>query len=260
MQKRRLGQTDLWLSPLGLGTVKFGRNENVKYPDYFELPSDEKILHLLTIAKEKGINVLDTAPAYGISETRLGKLLKGERKDWIISTKVGEEFINGQSHFDFSPLYLRKSIEQSLIRLQTDYLDVVLVHSNGNDQEIIKNDNVFHTLTTLKAAGKIRSFGMSTKTIKGGFLTVEQADVVMVAYHPTYLEEEAVLDYAQAHQKGVLVKKALASGHQPMINEALNFIFKKESVTSVIIGTINPVHLEQNIASFLKVSQTKGKK
>ena len=63
MIHRPLGQTGLELSPIGLGTVKIGRNTDVKYPADFELPSDDDIIELLTLASELGINCLDTAPA-----------------------------------------------------------------------------------------------------------------------------------------------------------------------------------------------------
>src|SRR5688572_21486728 len=137
MIKRRLGDTDILVSPIGLGTVKFGRNQQVKYSNAFDLPSDQSILALCEMAYDAGINLLDTAPAYGSSEERLGKLLKNQRQRWIISTKVGEEFIDGVSHFNFTTDAINKSIARSLKRLNTDYLDIVLIHSNGEDKKII---------------------------------------------------------------------------------------------------------------------------
>lgn len=107
MQKRSLKGCGIEVSVLGLGTVKFGRTEGVKYPEAFSLPSDKDILHLLSIAANVGINLLDTAPSYGVSEERLGKLLNGS-KEWVISTKVGEEFHQGKSYFDFSPTSIQK--------------------------------------------------------------------------------------------------------------------------------------------------------
>ena len=100
LQKRALGQSGIMVSCLGLGTVKFGRNQEVKYPRNFSLPSDNMILNLLDQAEDLGINFLDTAPAYGSSEQRIGRLLT-LRQDWIICTKVGEEFVTGKSFFDF---------------------------------------------------------------------------------------------------------------------------------------------------------------
>lgn len=251
LQKHRLGASDIEVSMLGLGTVKFGRNQGVKYPTSFALPTDKEIENLLAVATGLGINLLDTAPAYGTSEERLGKLLHGARKDWIISTKVGEEFVDGISSYDFSAVKIQQSVERSLQRLRTDYLDVVLVHSNGDDVKIIEEENAFATLLELKKVGKIRAFGMSTKTVQGGLLTIEHADVAMVTYHPGYLDEQEIITYAHQKQKGIFIKKALVSGHAATsVTETMKFIFAKPGVTSVIVGTINPSHLRQNSLFF----------
>lgn len=262
MQKRRVGSTDIEVSIIGLGTVKFGRNQGVKYPASFSLPTDEEIERLLNGAVELGVNLLDTAPAYGTSEERLGLLLQGRRRDWIISTKVGEEFIEGESHFDFSPQAIQKSVERSLRRLRTDYLDIVLVHSNGEDKRLIEEENVFATLNALKQAGKIRAYGMSTKTIAGGLLTIEMADIAMVAFNPEYVDERIVMAYAQQKNKSIFIKKALMSGHlQKMqsadpVQDTMRFIFAEPGVTSVIVGTINPDHLQKNVNSVLAAITT----
>ena len=113
MNYKPLGTTDIDVSVIGLGTVKFGRNTDVKYPTGFDLPSFEQMAELLSFAKEHGINLIDTAPAYGRSEERLGKLLKGQRQDWVICGKVGEEYVNNQSHFDFTPKHIKHSITHS---------------------------------------------------------------------------------------------------------------------------------------------------
>lgn len=246
MQRASLGKTGIEVSRVGLGTVKFGRNQGVKYPAAFDLPTDDEITHLLTVAFELGINLLDTAPAYGLSEERLGKLLPGRREQWVITTKAGEEFVNGVSQFDFSPAFICHSIERSLQRLRMDYLDIVLVHSNGEDEKIIEQDQVFTTLDKLKQAGKIRAYGMSTKTVTGGLLTLDRADVAMVTFNPDYTEERQVIEQANQHQKGIFIKKAFASGHLP-VADSLRFIFNEPGVTSVIMGTINPAHLRENV-------------
>ena len=255
LQKRRLGQTDIEVSVIGLGTVKFGRNQGVKYPSAFSIPDDQALIQLIQLAKTLGINLIDTAPAYGLSEERLGKLLRGERHEWVISTKAGELFQDGQSYFDFSKSAIQKSVERSLKRLQTDYLDIVLIHSEGNDCALIEEENVFETLLQLKNAGKIRAIGMSTKTIEGGLKTIDEADVAMITLNPVDNKEAEVARYAAQKQKGILVKKAFASGYYCKDKatqtpaEALQFIFNTPGVTSVIIGTINPVHLKQNVES-----------
>src|SRR5690606_20507720 len=79
MKRLQVAQTDLFVSPIGLGTVKLGRNQGVKYPQGFELPNDRQARELIAQAGDLGINLIDTAPAYGISEERLGGLLHGQR-------------------------------------------------------------------------------------------------------------------------------------------------------------------------------------
>ncbi len=253
MEYRALGQTGINTSVLGLGTVKFGRNQQVKYPQAFELPSDKEIVELLALAADLGINTLDTAPAYGSREERLGKLLP-QRQKWVLISKAGEEFHAGQSQFDFSPTALEASVKRSLKRLNTDYLDIVLIHSDGNDIEIIEQDRALDSLARLKQAGLIRAFGISTKTLAGGLLALQQSDVVMAACHPQALEDLPILKAAQEQKKGILIKKALQSGHidakQPgKIAEQFKFILKQPAVSSIIIGTLNPKHLQENVAS-----------
>jgi aryl-alcohol dehydrogenase-like predicted oxidoreductase len=249
MQLRRFGSTDIFISPLGLGTVKLGRNEGVKYPQSFVIPDDRSAADLIALAKELGINLIDTAPAYGNSEERLGRLLAGQRHDWIICTKVGEEFINGESHFDFSAQHTRHSIERSLRLLKTDFLDIVLVHSDGNDEQVINHSDVLATLQQCQQEGLIRAYGVSTKTIAGGLSAAAQTDGVMITYNPDYTDEAAVLEYCAQYGKGVLIKKAFASGHSQNPHAALQFVLKNAAVSSVIVGTIDPKHLRENIAA-----------
>lgn len=196
---RPLGSTGLSVSPLGLGTVKLGRDQGVKYPNGFTIPDDQQALQLLGLARELGINLLDTAPAYGSSEQRLGPLLRGQRQDWVIVSKVGEEFDNGLSHFDFSAAHTRRSVERSLKRLETDYIDLVLVHSNGDDLSILREEGVYETLAELKQAGLIRGFGFSGKTVEGGLLALERGDCAMVTYNLGEQQERAVLDLSLIH-------------------------------------------------------------
>jgi aryl-alcohol dehydrogenase-like predicted oxidoreductase len=255
LQRRSLGNTGITVSRVGLGTVKFGRNQGVNYPKPFDLPSDHDITALLEVASSLGINLLDTAPAYGNSEERLGKLLQGQRHDWVLCTKVGETFAEGKSQFDFSPAAICHSIERSLQRLHTDYVDIVLVHSNGDDELIIEQDQVFNTLAALKQAGKIRAYGMSTKTVTGGLQTLDQADIAMVTYHPDYTDEHAVIAYAKETNKSIFIKKALGSGHLKAAT-SLPFIFAEPGVTSVIVGTLNPLHLRENVAQVNEVSSS----
>lgn len=263
LPQTQLGNTDMRISRLGLGTVKLGRNQSVKYPEAFELPSDDHARELLNAARDYGINLLDTAPAYGVSEERLGYLLRGERKDWVICTKAGEEFSrhydgNGKSNFDFDHASLRLSVERSLRRLRTDYLDIVLIHSDGNDSELIHHHQVLHSLAQLKREGWIRAFGMSTKTLEGGLLCTQEADVVMATYDPEQADDRQLMEACEKHNTGVLLKKIFNSGHllredhsdktaNSIIEQQMKVIFAQSAVNSAIIGTLNSQHLRSNV-------------
>lgn len=252
---RPLGNTGLIVSPLGLGTVKLGRDQGVKYPNGFTIPDDQQARMLLKMARDMGINLIDTAPAYGTSEERLGSLLRGQRQDWVIVSKVGEEFEAGQSSHDFSAEHTRKSVERSLKRLETDFIDLVLVHSDGNDLAILNDSGVYQALTDLKREGKIRGFGFSGKTVEGGLLALREGDCAMVTYNLNEQGEKPVLDYAAAHGKGILIKKALASGHVCLkpgvdpVQASFQLLFEHPAVASAIVGTINPLHLAHNVAT-----------
>lgn len=139
-QRKQIADTGVKISPLGLGTVKLGRDKGVKYPNDFKIPNDKQALDLLAQAWDCGINLIDTAPAYGNSEQRLGELLPKLNKDWVITTKVGETFntSTGESTYNFTPEFITASIKQSLKKLNRDVLDIVLIHSDGNDVEIIQ--------------------------------------------------------------------------------------------------------------------------
>ena len=247
MDKRRLGDTGIMVSPYGLGTTKFGRNKGVKYPTPFDLPEESDLADLLSLAKDLGVNLVDTAPAYGLSEERLGRLLVGQRQDWIIVGKVGEEFENGESSYHFTPEHFEMSLERSLKRLDTDYLDILMIHSDGNDVDILDNDSLIETMQDFKKRGLVRAIGASTKTADGGIQCLELMDVVMASYNPEYTDELPVLDYAAEHDKGVLLKKVLSSGHNTNTKDAFDFALSHQSVSSAIVGTINPDHLRANI-------------
>lgn len=261
MQKKILHGADRLVSCLGLGTVKFGRNEQVKYPTKFDLPSDQQILQLLDQSQELGINLLDTAPAYGTSETRLGPILKGRRDDWVIVSKAGEEFIDGESVFDFSSPAIIASVERSLRRLETDRIDAVLLHSSGDDLEILNQSGAVEALIELRKSGKILSAGISTKTIEGGLRAIELGlDCVMVTYNPWHQEEEPILDAAEKSNCSVFIKKAFGSGWfgnddttKDPVFESFDFIFNHPAATAVISGTINPNHLKDNATTMNRV-------
>ena len=260
-RRKNIAETGLAVSPLGLGTVKLGRTAGVKYPDSFKIPDDVQTLKLLSQASELGINLIDTAPAYGNSEQRLGQLLPKLNREWVIATKVGELFNAdlAQSHYNFTAEFIKQSVEQSLKNLRREVLDIVLIHSDGNDQHIIEHLGVLEILNDLKQQGLIRATGMSTKTVAGGLLSLQQSDIAMVMHNSGYQDEQAVLDQAATSNKAIFIKKALNSGHLASsssvtdpVQASFDTIYQNPAVTSIVIGTITPSHLTSNVSKAVK--------
>ena len=248
---RPLGTDGPMVSVLGLGTVKLGRNTGVKYPAGFALPTDAEARRLLDTACELGVNLIDTAPAYGVSEERLGALIGHQPQrwgGWVLCTKVGEEYDarRNESRFDFSAPAVRDSVERSLRRLRAERLDVVLIHSDGNDLDILHHSGAPEELDRLRGLGRIGRIGMSTKTVEGALAAVESLDVVMVTLNPSAIDDLPAIARARDLGKGVLVKKALAQGHGAS-GEALRFAAATAGVSSVVVGTVSPEHLRENV-------------
>jgi aryl-alcohol dehydrogenase-like predicted oxidoreductase len=248
-----------------LGTVKWGRNQKVKYGP-FELPDDPSLLRLLDEAEAAGINVIDTAPAYGIAEERVGKLLQGRREHFTIVTKVGEEFVDGESRYDFSAAAIEQSVLRSLRRLHTDRLDFVLLHCPPNDVAAITGSPALEVLARLKQSGEIRYFGVSSMTLEGGLKAVALSDAVMVAWNYQYREQESVIRRAGELGRAVFLKKALLSGNlqggtggESLVERCVHAALELPEMSSLIGGTINLAHLRENAAAAINwASKTQG--
>ncbi len=270
MELRSLGASSLRVSALGLGTVKIGRNVGVKYPggEGFPLPTDEQVADLLATARDEGINVIDTAPAYGSSEERLGAIMRskgwfGGREHWVVITKTGEEFDGSASTFDFTPEHTRRSVERSLQRLGCDVLDCVLIHSDGRDDEIMERMGTLEALYDLGQAGLLRTYGISTKTAAGAISAVRRlgADrtggrgVIMATLNAQSSEDLPAIHAAGEKGVGVLIKKALGSGHLARSSEGIEnglrhvYTMGGAAVSSVIVGTSSGQHLRANAAA-----------
>ena len=248
LPRRQLGTTGIEVSLVGLGTVKLGRNTGIDMAP-FELPSLRQARTLIDGAWDLGINLLDTAAAYGESEARLGELLAGTRQRWVLCTKAGEIHEDGESRYDFSGQAIRQSVETSLRRLRTNYLDVVLVHSDGRDTAILERSDALDTLDALKRAGTIRAVGFSHKTAAGGRAALAQCDVIMTALSHGDCSQCDVVREAGDRGCGVLIKKPLDSGTARP--ETLRFVAGQSGVSSIVVGTTDLSHLEADVAAVL---------
>ncbi|MEX2430540.1 MAG: aldo/keto reductase [Dehalococcoidia bacterium] len=146
MQYRKLGNSDLNASVIGLGTNNFGNPSRIS-----EKADSAKVLDKCL---ELGINFIDTADAYGQgqSEEHIGEALKGHRKEWLIGTKFNLARLDGQSVRD----RIVQSMEASLQRLQTDYVDLYQIHAMPAG---VPHEEVLAPLNELVQQGKVRYIG-----------------------------------------------------------------------------------------------------
>lgn len=246
MLTRPLGRTGLRVPLLGLGTVKFGRTAKVSYARPHRLPSDAQVADLLALAKSLGVTLLDTAPAYGSSEQRIGEAIAGARDHWLLCTKTGEEFDGASSRYDFSEAHTLRSVERSLRRLRTDFLDIVLVHADGRRAAEIDGAGAFRALRRLQREGVVRTVGFSAKGLDDGRAALPESDVLMCDTRAPSLLAEAADAGA-----GVLVKKPLAGGFRPP-QRTLVQTAALAGVSCVVVGTINAEHLAANAAALIE--------
>ena len=251
LSKRQLGSTNLNLSIIGLGTVKFGRNTDVKYPKPFNVLSEAEVYHLLSKASDIGINYLDTAPAYGDSERKIGNALEKLGKKFLLISKVGEVYEPSiGSSFNFEIDFMRYSIKKSIENLKVNYLDVALLHL-GNDEIEQLNSGALENLFKLKKEGLVKYIGVSGKSKYSAIFALNfGVDVIMIAYNEQYKDEYPLIEEALKRQTGVIIKKAfgrvkLIKGPES-IKLTLSKCFNNKGISSIVIGTSDPKHLEQN--------------
>ena len=151
MQYRTLGRTGIKVSPYALGAMMFGAS--IGNPDH-----DDSI-RIIHRALDAGINFIDTADAYGESEVVVGKALKGRRDSVVLTTKFGRPIGDDPYHQGASRRWIMTAVENSLRRLQTDYIDLYQVHRPDPSTDI---EETLSALSDLIHSGKVRAIGSST--------------------------------------------------------------------------------------------------
>ena len=172
--------------------------------------------NLIASAIAGGINLFDTADLYdkGLNESLLGSALNGRRQDVMISTKVGNRWRPDGSGWDWNPrkAHILQAVDESLRRLQTDYIDLYLLHGGTIEDPI---DEVIEAFERLADMGKIRSYGLSS--IRPNVIReyVQRSNIVAVMTQYSLLDrrpEETTLSLLHDSGIGVLARGTLASG------------------------------------------------
>lgn len=149
MKYHRLGKSNLKVSALCLGTMMFGDQTGL-----------EEAQNIVAASHEHGINFIDTADVYskGGSEKMVGRLLHGQRHDWVLATKLGNAMNAQPNQSNYSRSWMIREVEASLARLATDHVDILYLHRDYHDENL---EEAVQTLGDLIRAGKIRAFGLS---------------------------------------------------------------------------------------------------
>lgn len=209
---RKLGNTGIKVSELGFGAWAIG---GAHFEWAYGRTDDSQSSKAISTALEFGCTLFDTADVYGRgnSERLLGKNLRSRRNSVVVATKAGFDFYHGEAQPNFHPAYLRFALHQSLHRLQTDYVDLLLLHNPP--QTIMFLPDVIEELRRLREKGKVRVIGVSAATVTDALVAIAAGwpEVVQVPYNMLSPEAERELfPSAQAAGTGVIVREALANG------------------------------------------------
>ena len=296
MRYRQLGDTGLSLSELGIGGSHFGSMSKKSNPKAIE--------QTLKQALECGVNFCDTADIYGQGESEriIGRIFAKHRDRVIIATKAGfclsdsgklaaklkplirpllsavkplrqsvAQARGNQIQQDFSGDYLVQSVERSLKRLKTDYIDLFQLHEPPADA--ILDESILTALESLKKQGKIRFYGVACSNAEDALLSLQHAGYASVQVEINLYNQSAVdllLPQAQAQKVGVIARQPFASGKlfqqlkskaisseatdieitkERLIQAAFQSVLRFKAVSTVVTGMRSQTHLSHNLAA-----------
>lgn len=205
MKKRKLGNTDIYITELGYGCASLWGKKTI---------SDEDAEKLFMSAYNKGIRFFDTGYSYGIAEQRLGQCLKhlglSARKDIIISTKCGTRKNKyGKYYHDWSSDWLKRSVQISMKRIGVDYIDLLHVHGPSIDEI---TPDMLGVLDKLKCTGVVKAIGINTfdTNVIEWIAKNKLFDFVMLDYNILRQDREEVIDMLFENGIGVIAGAPLA--------------------------------------------------
>jgi aryl-alcohol dehydrogenase-like predicted oxidoreductase len=270
MEKKKFGTTDMQVSVLGFGSAEIGMS-SVKI-------TDKEVKLLLNTALEQGINVIDTASSYQSSEALIGQAVANRRREYYLFSKCGEGQSVGLPYPDWDARNVRPSVERSLKDLQTEYLDLILIHSCS--EAVLRQGELIEAVQKLKDDGLVHYIGYSGDSTDALYaIKTGRFDALETSLN--IADQEAVtltLDEAAKRQMGIIAKRPLANvvwrrqglenapdryverlnrldypfyNEEPdvIVEKALRFVLSFPQVCTAIAGTTSPEHLLFNVVS-----------
>ena len=205
MVRKRLGKTNLQVSALSLGTVEIGLDYGISEHGEARRPTEQDAHDLLHFAVDHGINLIDTARAYGDAEAIIGRALKNRRSEYILASKVMPR--------PEAPSLVRTQLEESLAALQTDHVDIMMIHSRA--EQIEPDTETLALIAQAQRDGLVRFIGTSVYGPDAAARAIECGwfDCVEVGYNALDRRiESRVLDLAERRDVGVIARSVLLKG------------------------------------------------
>lgn len=271
--KKTLGRTGLEVTQLGYGAMEV-RGERI----WGGRPcSDEQADLILNAVLDAGINFIDTANDYGKSEMYMGQFLSKRRDEFYIATKCGCTMQFAGDHDETPHIWtrenIRRNIADSLMKLRTDYVDILQLHNP--DVETTEKNNLVEALQELKSEGVVRHIGCSsTSPHLATYIDWGVFDVFQIPYSALERRHENLITRAAEAGAGIIVRGGVARGEpgsglggedrwktfeaakldellesgESRTGFLLRFTLSHPHCHTTIVGTMNPDHLNENVS------------
>jgi aryl-alcohol dehydrogenase-like predicted oxidoreductase len=279
MKKRPLGKTGIAVSEIAFGGVEIGMPYGIGVKSAADMLSETDAIRLLRTAVNSGVNFFDTARLYGESEKIMGKAFKGMRDSVVISTKC-KHIANHDDGLPPEPelkALIESSLDESLASLQTDYVDVFMLHQAASD--ILNNEAIPAVFDSLKKKGKIRATGISVYTPEETELAVNSGawDVIQLPFNLMDQRQKEFFPLAEKKGVGLVIRSVLLKGllsdrgkslhpalaavekhmenyarllegvSYPLSTLAVKFVLSFPEITAALIGIDSFEYLEQSL-------------
>ena len=274
MITKTLGRTALEVTQLGYGSMglRGPRTWGVRVVD------DEEADKFLNLVLDAGINFIDTAPDYGISEERIGRYIGSRRSEFILATKCGCAHIQHEDHIEIAHVWtkdvIQRNIETSLQRLQTDYVDILQFH--GGDAQTLQNAGLIDLLMEFREQGVIRFLGVSSSLPNlPALIDLGVFDTFQIPYSCLTPEHHDWITQAAQTGAGIIIRGGIAHGgpqaeiQRPALNDIwsrakldevlpqemkqaeliLRYTLSHPHCHTTIVGTCDAQHLAENLAA-----------
>jgi aryl-alcohol dehydrogenase-like predicted oxidoreductase len=272
MQKRKLGRTGMEVTQLGFGAME------IRGPRIWSgrPVTDSEADRILNTVLDAGINFIDTAYDYGLSEEYIGRFISHRRSEYFLATKCGCTVVNAGDHDDTPHVWTRENlmhnIDESLRRMKTDYVDLMQLHNPSVEQT--EEGGLVEVLKEIKASGKVRWMGISsTFPHITNYIEMGVFDSFQIPYSALERDHENIISRAAQAGAGIIIRGGVGRG-EPGVGLGtvdrwtawekaklddllvdgesrtaflLRFTLSHPDMTTTIVGTKKPEHLADNL-------------